>query len=124
MDDSSDAGPFRGRSAKFAVDPGLTGQVTLRLIPRINYASTKPFNEENLKGRPAPKLFDRDEAERLSNEAAGEKNDTYTGERYYEWRGQTFAYGMLYKKMSARQLDTDIGQVRCVGYRTVLRNPV
>ncbi|KAJ8905989.1 hypothetical protein NDN08_002490 [Rhodosorus marinus] len=84
------------------------GSVTLRLIPRINYASSKPFNDENLKSRPPQKLFEREEAERLSETYVEEKSDTYTGERSEVWKGQTFAYGMLYKRISARQLDTDI----------------
>jgi len=93
-----------------------TQQVTIKIIPRLNWESRSTYDEEDEpRGQKRPRkevkfparLFNVDDMVAVHGEGAVDRfRDPQSGEVYMKFEGQKFKDGFLYKPISIRALQT------------------
>lgn len=116
------AGIYKGDLAQvYSVrEGGNDNQIMIRLIPRLDlkgdrdpYHLEEEENEElglhietSRRGRPAQKLFDKNEIFRVLGQEVLPYQDRHTGEMFEPFRGELYKHGLLYKRVSVKTLIT------------------
>ncbi|EME28587.1 RNA polymerase II transcription elongation factor SPT5 [Galdieria sulphuraria] len=85
--------------------------VTVRLIPRLDLQEMRNEDETDKKRlsvnrRPPQKLFKREEVEQIVGSEVFPRRDRYTGEVFDVFRNENYRDGLLYKRVSIRNIVT------------------
>ncbi|GJQ12843.1 hypothetical protein GpartN1_g4634.t1 [Galdieria partita] len=85
--------------------------VTVRLIPRLDLQEVRNEDETDKKRlsinrRPPQKLFKREEVEQIVGSEVFPRRDRYTGEVFDVFRNENYRDGLLYKRVSIRNIVT------------------